>query len=478
MAVLTSLSVDIPPPARQRNPALPPAFDALVMRLLAKDPADRPASAQSVVQAIKDIERALLTERRQAKLAPTASLPAVMGSTRLAPAGLAAEPQPPHPAAAVRPFRYAGRIATAIAVLGLAMAAAAIVMRSRGVRTIAMKRTAPMDSAAIVARAPAPTAVAAAGHRRAVSESGPTTRTADHVAPPKSPGPPAVSKVTHAETTPEATPDRGRPRPENLKKPGAADPPTRVQTLADGGKAIDPDGDCLVVLEPETNRATIMVTGTAHLLSAEIGRMNAPRILRGASGNFEVRVRVTGTTHPEGKATTTRFAPYHGAGLLIWQDPENYVRLELAADLRKGKRFPYANFELRQAGRLLVSRGLKIEDGSSHLRLQRRGALIHGAFSSDGDNWTSFPPITAKLAGRVEVGVVAVNSSSKPLKAEFAMFQVTGEPGTGAEGEVDTGGPGPPQRSPSHPVGPGPQGTSGRPGLRSVAIVWRANHLR
>jgi serine/threonine protein kinase/regulation of enolase protein 1 (concanavalin A-like superfamily) len=478
MAVLTSLSADIPQPARERNPALPPAFDALVMRLLAKDPADRPASAQAVVHAIKDIERALLTERRQAKLAPTTSLPAVVSSTRQAPADLAPEPQPPHPAEAARAFRYAGRIATAVAVLGLAMAAAAIVIVSRGARTIAMERPAPLDSAAIVAPTPAPTTVAATSHGRAVSESGPTTGPADQVAPPKSLGPLAVSKVTHAEATLEATPDRGRPPRENLKKPRVADPPPRVQTLADGGHAIDPDGDCLVVLERETNQATIMVTGTAHLLSAEIGRMNAPRIVRGVSGNFEVRVRVTGTSHPEGKATTTRYAPYHGAGILIWQDPENYVRLELAADLRKGKRFPYANFELRQAGRLLVSRGLKIEDGSSHLQLQRRGAEIHGAFSSDGDNWTSFPPITANLAGRVEVGVVAVNSSSKPLKAEFATFQVTGEPGTGAEGEVDTGGPGPPQRSPSHPVGPGSQGTLGRPGHRGVAILSQANHLR
>jgi regulation of enolase protein 1 (concanavalin A-like superfamily) len=206
--------------------------------------------------------------------------------------------------------------------------------------------------------------------------------------------------------------------------------------------------------------------------------MNAPRILREVSGNFEVRVRVTGTSHPEGKATTTRYAPYHGAGILIWQDPKNYVRLELAADLRKGKCIPYANFELRQAGRLLVSRGFKIEDGSSYLRLQRQGAEIYGAVSSDGDHWTSFPPMDANLASRVKVGVVAVNSSSKPLKAEFATFQLTAKPRTGAEGEVDSEAGGPAKRSPSQPVGPAPQGTLGRPDHRVVASVSRANHLR
>jgi len=438
MAVLTSLSADTPPAPRERNPAVPPAFDALVMGLLAKDPAGRPASAQAVVEAIKDIERALLTERRQAKLAPTTSLPAVVDSTRLAPAGLAPEPQPPDSAAASRAFGWAARIATAVALLGMALAAAAVVIASPGARNMAIERPAAKDAAPIVAPSPAPTNIAATSPGRAVPESGPPMSPPGHVAPAKSPGPPALSKVTVAQATPEVTPDRGVPRRESLEKPRAPDPPKRVETLADGGRAIDPDGDCLVVLERETNRATIMVTGTAHLLSAEIGRMNAPRILREVTGNFEVRVRVTGTSHPEGKATTTRYAPYHGAGILLWQDPKNYVRLELAADLRKGKRFPYANFELRQAGRLLVSQGLKIEVGSSYLRLQRRGAEIHGAFSSDGDHWTAFPPMTANLAGRVEVGVVAVNSSSTPLKAEFETFQVTGEPGTGTEGQVDT----------------------------------------
>jgi hypothetical protein len=31
------------------------------------------------------------------------------------------------------------------------------------------------------------------------------------------------------------------------------------------------------------------------------------------------------------------YAPYHGAGLVIWQNPENYVRLEIAAGIQHGK---------------------------------------------------------------------------------------------------------------------------------------------
>ncbi len=106
------------------------------------------------------------------------------------------------------------------------------------------------------------------------------------------------------------------------------------------------------------------------------------------------------------------------------QDRENYVRLEIAADLRKGKIYPYANFEHRQAGLMAASRGLKIDDGASYLRLRRRGDEIQGAFSLDGDHWRPFLPMIATFGDRVEVGVLAVNSSSKPMKAEFDRFQV------------------------------------------------------
>ena len=53
IAVLTSLSMDTPPLPRELNPALPPALDELIMRLLAKQPTDRPPTAQAVVEAIK-----------------------------------------------------------------------------------------------------------------------------------------------------------------------------------------------------------------------------------------------------------------------------------------------------------------------------------------------------------------------------------------------------------------------------------------
>ncbi len=177
-------------------------------------------------------------------------------------------------------------------------------------------------------------------------------------------------------------------------------------------------------MDTSEDKLRIIVPGRAHILSAEIGQINAPRILRDITGDFDLRVRVAGTSRPGGRATTTMYSPYHGAGLVIWQDEENYVRLEIAADLQYGKPRPYVNFEYRKEGVLAVSRGMINGDGSSHLRLKRRGDEIFASFGPDGARWNSFPSLTVRLDDRLTVGVAAINSATKRLTAEFERFEI------------------------------------------------------
>jgi regulation of enolase protein 1 (concanavalin A-like superfamily) len=203
------------------------------------------------------------------------------------------------------------------------------------------------------------------------------------------------------------------------------------------GDAVDPDGDCKFELEPREDKVRIIVPGKPHILSAEIGYVNAPRLLRDIKGDFDVIARVAGTGQPGGKATTTVYPPYHGAGLLIWQDQENYVRLEIAADIRHGKARPYVNFEHRKDGALATSSGIMNKDSSNHLRLRRRGDEIYASFGPDGLRWTSFSPLTAKLNDRLKVGVLAINSSTKPLTAEFEGLEALERPGAGGDPKTD-----------------------------------------
>jgi serine/threonine protein kinase len=57
MAMLMALASQAPVSPRKVDPGLPPAFSDLVMRLLAKDPADRPNSAEEVARDLEAIER-------------------------------------------------------------------------------------------------------------------------------------------------------------------------------------------------------------------------------------------------------------------------------------------------------------------------------------------------------------------------------------------------------------------------------------
>lgn len=56
LSILAALALDEPPSPRQLNADVPPAFSKLIMQLLCKDPAGRPASARSVVEMLAALE--------------------------------------------------------------------------------------------------------------------------------------------------------------------------------------------------------------------------------------------------------------------------------------------------------------------------------------------------------------------------------------------------------------------------------------
>jgi serine/threonine-protein kinase len=77
---------EVPLPPRKRNPSVPEAMDALVMRLLSKDPEDRyPSAAQLIV----DLRRA--REGWPLTFAGAAGYPATLGEPRSAPLSVLAD---------------------------------------------------------------------------------------------------------------------------------------------------------------------------------------------------------------------------------------------------------------------------------------------------------------------------------------------------------------------------------------------------
>jgi regulation of enolase protein 1 (concanavalin A-like superfamily) len=204
------------------------------------------------------------------------------------------------------------------------------------------------------------------------------------------------------------------------------------------GHVIDPWRDCDVSLDRDNERLKIQVPGTPHVLSAEVSQlpMNAPRVLRRVRGDFTADVHVIGRLEP-GRTKTTHYDPYHGAGLIVWQDSSNYLRLERAVGFIKGRHHPYVNYELREGGRLAVTRGFTVEDGPLWLKLRRQGGSFSAWYSHGGRRWVALGRIDTTFADRVEVGVDAVNSAERTLSAELEMLNIEDPQGSKARDYAD-----------------------------------------
>jgi regulation of enolase protein 1 (concanavalin A-like superfamily) len=216
------------------------------------------------------------------------------------------------------------------------------------------------------------------------------------------------------------------------------------------GHVIDPSADCDMSLDAERDRLKISVPGTPHVLSVEYPKlpMNAPRVVRPVRGDFTASVRVLGRLEP-GRSKTTYYDPFQGAGLIVWQDSSNYLRLERAVGFIKGRPHPYVNYELRTDGRLAVSQGITVEGHSHFFKLRRQGGAFFAWYSRDGRRWLELAKIDATLDDRVEVGVVAVNSSARTMSVELERSRVEDPQGSTArdypdEDDLKTSPPPPP----------------------------------
>lgn len=418
ISVLNALANHNPSPPIELDPEIPEDLNALVVSLLAKSPSARPPSAQAVYETIRGLERQLVL-KRQTLVLDTSSGTGTMVSAplpRLPGAGRATVETPP-----ANPRRWLTIIAAGSLVpvaLGLGYLLIPSGRRPAADRTQAVPADKAADPApeapAAVAKVepekPAPqpepgpkNAVAATSETKAVSE----TKTVD-----------VPSVPTPAPSTPTPSGEIARAEPPA--------PPLTPEEL--WGVFNDPDGDCRFLLDTQSKTATLEVPGTAHALSVELGLLNAPRTLRPVQGDFESRVRAGGTEQVTGRPTVKTYSAYHGVGMLLWQDEKNYIRLEIATDIQRGKQRPYANFEYREAGKLVSSRGQAADPGPAMLRLDRSGTDFTASFSADGIRWVYFPVLKTTLADKLQIGLVAINTASKPLSARYEDFQVAPRP--------------------------------------------------
>ena len=145
------------------------------------------------------------------------------------------------------------------------------------------------------------------------------------------------------------------------------------------------------------------------------------------TGDFTVEVKVAGKFAP-GKANITGRTSFNGAGLLLMQNEQTYVRLERAVLVRGERQQHYANLETRINGRTVrfgTPNDFQIDSAKDcELRLERRDDQIRGAVCQGDDPWHDLPPRTVQLPRKLWVGVAAVNASDQPFAPLFAKLSL------------------------------------------------------
>jgi regulation of enolase protein 1 (concanavalin A-like superfamily) len=197
----------------------------------------------------------------------------------------------------------------------------------------------------------------------------------------------------------------------------------RAREIAQWGLAIDPDRDCQISGEGTT--LTITVPPTLHDLNADIGKYNAPRVVRDVEGDFELEVRVEGDFRPGSICNRAGGIPFVGGGIVIFDGSDHFIRLERGVVYDQLVFSPFAIFEQHKAGRGVVDHNGSLITGTTYLRIARRGDTIHGFTSSDGRYWSKLEPFRGVPTAKLRVGLAAINSGNAPFTVRFEQLSFT-----------------------------------------------------
>jgi serine/threonine protein kinase len=204
----------------------------------------------------------------------------------------------------------------------------------------------------------------------------------------------------------------------------------RAREIARWGLAIDPDRDCQ--MNGERSTLTITVPPTLHDLNADIGKYNAPRVVRDVEGDFELEVRVEGDFRPGSVCNRAGGIPFVGGGIVVFDGVDHFIRLERGVVNDRGSFSPFAIFEEHIAGRGVVDHNGPLNSGTTYLRLARRGSTIHGFTSSDRRYWSQLEPIRGVRTAKLQVGLDAINSGNAPFTVRFEQLSFTSGTNGGA----------------------------------------------
>jgi regulation of enolase protein 1 (concanavalin A-like superfamily) len=212
--------------------------------------------------------------------------------------------------------------------------------------------------------------------------------------------------------------------------PSLASPPPEPEStgfFSGWGNVINPDKDCTVTLKNGT--LSVAVPGTDHALMPERNKINAPRVMQEVSGFFDLQTKVSGDFHRDLKSAVAGRWAYQDAGLLLWKDDENNLKLSYAHTMGNGQPFAFFNLEFRQngqRGQLRFPKEANAALGANpiYLRLQLHADQTTASVSADGKDWVTITLPADDQPEKLHAGIIVGNNTTTPLTAIFEEFSL------------------------------------------------------
>ena len=194
--------------------------------------------------------------------------------------------------------------------------------------------------------------------------------------------------------------------------------------------SLDPEWAPVNLYPNASPLATYAITPGELRLTAPTGvdldgaiNYNAPRILQSAAGDFTIETTVALNLSAE-QFVPNQYDAYQGAGVLLWQDEDTYIRVE------QGDRDNQHDVELILYKNRLVSSltAIPTQDTSITLTVQRQGDTVSAWWSGSDGAKHQMGSLTVHLI-RLEVGLALVNNSHQAANvsnsASFSGFAFT-----------------------------------------------------
>jgi S1-C subfamily serine protease/regulation of enolase protein 1 (concanavalin A-like superfamily) len=207
------------------------------------------------------------------------------------------------------------------------------------------------------------------------------------------------------------------------KAPGSPRPDGVLGALVDPTKTckMSRDGDAVVIDVP----------AGVHLLGPEFATRPAPMVLTDIEGDFAAQVQVTGALLPgtEPAKLKGHVLPntFQGAGLVLFEDHKNYVRIERAGTAARGQPVVSSEVvvEVCDNGKIAGPFVQPVPEGPVYVRIERVSGGIRCMFGPNGMVWISLRQLATQFPKKIKVGLIASNASKAALSARFEGFSLS-----------------------------------------------------